>query len=222
MERTCVCVHARVRTCWGFVYHSTHRCLKNQKPMSQNPERRAAAQPHCQRNISTTERVSKEGKSRRKTGEKDKEIRREGVEKSQRSIMNVQTETGSIACHYTAGFYYGAPAGGQSSSPSDSPSAPLSLTPPSRSHLCKDGSLPDYAPCGCNDKACACVCVRGCARVCTHLITHPSPETVPHSARVFFFCPPKTSLAAACNKNTVHPENEPARLSLASPSSLSF
>lgn len=107
--------------------------------------------------------------------------------------MNVQTETGSIACHYTAGFYYGAPAGGQSSSPSDSPQ-PLYPPPPSpRSHLCKDGSLPDYAPCGCNDKAVrVCVCVRLCAHTSLP-IPHPRLYPTPHTFFfVFSFAHPKS------------------------------
>lgn len=77
-----------------------------------------------------------------------------GLEKRQRSIMKVQTETGSTAslsCYYTAGFHYGVTVGGQSSSPSD----PLHPTP--RSHLCKEGTLPGCAPCGGNDKdVCGC------------------------------------------------------------------
>lgn len=135
--------------------------------------------------------------------------------------MNVQTETGSMACHYTAGFYYGAPAGGQSSSPSDSPSAPLS--PPTLTCAKTAAFLTMHHVVVMIRRVR--VCVRAAVRECAHTslpIPHPRLYPTPHTIFFFFFCPPKTSLAAACNKNMVHPENQPARLSLASPSSLSF
>lgn len=95
-----------------------------------------------------------------------------GVEKSQRSIMNVQT--GSIGCLWAVIIQQASimelQRGGR---------VHLLLTPPlSCSHLCKEGSLPDYAPCGCNDKD-VCAAVRECAHT---FITHPSPSTAPHSA----------------------------------------
>lgn len=171
------------------MYHSTRHRFKNQKPISQNPKRWAAAQSHCQRNISTTKRVSKEGKSRRKNWGKRQRNKGGGVcwKKSQRSIMNVQTETGSIACHYTAGFYYGAPAGGQSSSPSDSPQPLYPPLPPPALTCAKTAVFLTMRHVVVMIRPCVCVCVCGCV----HTPHYPSltRDCTPLRTRFFLFFP---------------------------------
>lgn len=120
------------------------------------------------------------------------------VEKSQRSIINVNViiqQASILELQWGAEFIsFWLP-----------PSLPLSPIPPLP--LSPVHSLPDYAPCGCDDKDVR-AAVRECARTLL-TVPHPRLNPTPHT----FF---------ACNKSTVHPENQPGRLSLALPSSLSF
>lgn len=65
-------------------------------------------------------------------------------------------------------------------------------------------------------------CVRLCASVHTPYYPSLTLDCTPLRTHRHTFVAHPNSLAAACNKSTVHPEKQPARLSLASPSSLSF